>query len=286
MVARDQDQLRPKYVLSQGPRLAQTPTCFSASSLERTDELRCNALPLPLPLRSTQGTWAQGSNVWQAKGPNVRFSPGLAKEDAECRAGLSGTVAVLGAGGSLCACAVLASIASQASRRTCRRVEAEVRASRGARDDYGSADARILRGRLRRPGPALQWSRSQCKKRRSLCDRHRVRALERAKARAGGQGWAGLSGGRWVGGGGKCRSRSCSWRSQLFTPFAVGVGVAIAIARHVDLAGPQYTRDWDCLDWTGLDRHRHTSTGTSTGTGTGLAGRAQDPGCLGRDEVV
>lgn len=78
-------------------------------------------------------------------------------------------------------------------------MEAEVRASRGARDHNGSAVARILRGRLPRPGPALQWTRNQCKKRRSLCDRHRVRALERAKARAGGQGWAGLSVGRSVG---------------------------------------------------------------------------------------
>lgn len=126
--------------------------------------------------------------------------------------------------------------------------------------------ARILRGRLRRQGPALQWTRSQCKKRRSLCDRHRVRALERAKARADGQGWAGLSGGRWVGGRGKCRSRSrsrscsCSWRSQ-FTPFAVGVGVAIAIAKQAGLVGPQHTGDW-----AGQNR---------TGTGTRVQARAQ-----------
>lgn len=70
------DQLRPQYVLSQGPRLLNGPPCFSFSSLEPTDELRCAAL------RCTQGTWTQGSNVWQAKGLNVHFSPGLAKEDA------------------------------------------------------------------------------------------------------------------------------------------------------------------------------------------------------------
>lgn len=115
--------------------------------------------------------------------------------------------------------------------------------------------ARILRGRLRRPGPALQWTRNQCKKRRSLCDRHRVRALERAKARAGGQGWAGLYVGRSVGGRGKCRSRS--WRSQ--SPFAVGVGVAIAIARHAGVVGPhtQGTGQAQAHEYRHKHRHRH-----------------------------
>lgn len=134
--------------------------------------------------------------MWQAKGLNVHFSPGLAKEDAGVEPGCLGLWPYWGREGPLCASAILASIASQASRRTCRKVEAEVRASRGARNHNGSAVARILRGRLPRPGPALQWTRNQCKKRRSLCDRHRVRALERAKARAGGQGWAGRSVGR------------------------------------------------------------------------------------------
>ena len=48
------------------------------------DAMRCAAQ------RSTQGTWTQGSNVWQAKGPNVRFSPGLAKEDADAVPGCLG----------------------------------------------------------------------------------------------------------------------------------------------------------------------------------------------------
>lgn len=265
MVARHQDQLRPKYVLSQGPRPAQTPSCFCVSSLERTDGLRCNALRCRCAARKVRGR--KEATCGKPRDRTSASALVLRTKRRRCRAGMSRTVAVLGAGGPLCASAVLASIASQASRRTSRRREAEVRASRGARDDSGSSVvARILRGRLRRQGPALQWTRSQCKKRRSLCDRHRVRALERTRARAGGQGWAGLSGGRWVGGRGKCRSRSrsrsrsCSWRSQ-FTPFTVGVGVAIAIAKQAGLVGPQYTGDW-----AGQDR---------TGTGTRVQARAQ-----------
>lgn len=178
------------------------------------------------------------------------------KTQVSCR-GCLGLWPYWGRDGPLCASAILASIASQASRRTCREVEAEVRASRGARDHNESAVARILRGRLPRPGPALQWTRNQCRKRRSLCDRHRVRALERAKARAGGQGWAGLPVGRSVGGGGKCRSRSL--RSQ--SPFAVGVGVAIAIARQAEagLVGPhtQGTGQAQAHEYRHKHRHRH-----------------------------
>lgn len=213
MVARHQDQLRPKYVLSQGPRPAQTPSCFCVSSLERTDGLRCNALRCRCAARKVRGR--KEATCGKPRDRTSASALVLRTKRRRCRAGMSRTVAVLGAGGPLCASAVLASIASQASRRTSRRREAEVRASRGARDDSGSSVvARILRGRLRRQGPALQWTRSQCKKRRSLCDRHRVRALERTRARAGGQGWAGLSGGRWVGGRGKCRSRSRSRSSH------------------------------------------------------------------------
>ncbi|KAG8169860.1 hypothetical protein KVR01_000605 [Diaporthe batatas] len=49
------------------------------SGTHRRAAMQCAALPL----RSTQGTWTQGSNVWQAKGPKVRFSPGLAKEERQ-----------------------------------------------------------------------------------------------------------------------------------------------------------------------------------------------------------
>lgn len=38
------DQLRPQYVLSQGPRLLNGPSAFPFLPLERTDELRCAAL--------------------------------------------------------------------------------------------------------------------------------------------------------------------------------------------------------------------------------------------------
>lgn len=106
------------------------------------------AFPFPLPwsapmscyaLRCTQGTWTQGSNVWQAKGPNAHFSPGLAKEDAGVVPGCLGLWPYWGRDVPLCASAILASIASQASRSLCRRVEAEVRASRDARGHNGSA---------------------------------------------------------------------------------------------------------------------------------------------------
>lgn len=158
-------------------------------------------------LRCKQGTWTQGNNVWQAKGPNVHFSPGPAKEDAGVAPGCLGLCPYWGREG-LCA-------HPQYWRRSLRKLP-EGRAARWklksgqveARDHNGSAVARILRGRLPRPGPALQWTRNQCRKRRFLCDRHRVRALERAKARAGGQGWEGRSVGRSVGARGKCRSRS------------------------------------------------------------------------------
>lgn len=256
MVARHQDQLRPQYVLSQGPRLAQTPVCFSVSSLERTDELRCNALRCAT--QHARYVDARKQRV-ASQGAERPLQPWSCEKKTRmpCR-GVLGVVAVLGAGGPLCASAVLASIASQASRRTCRRVEAEVRASRGAKPHWQRSRSYSPRTATTTRGPALQWTRNQCKKRRSLCDRHRVRALERAKARAGGQGWAGLSGGRSVGGRGKCRSS----RS-----LAVAVTVRSRCRRRDRNCkarrpcGSTHTRD--------RTRHRHTSTGTSTDTGTG-----------------
>lgn len=121
-----------------------------------------------------------------------------------------------------------------------------------ARCHNGSAVARILRGGLRRPGPALQWTCNQCKKRRSLCDRHRVRALERGESqgrRTGVDRSVGRSGGVGsvaVAVGGR------SHRSQLVS------------ASRSQLQGTQVL-------WVHIDqgRDRHTSTGTSTDTGTG-----------------
>ncbi|POS79768.1 hypothetical protein DHEL01_v201830 [Diaporthe helianthi] len=71
------------------PGLVRRPPAFAFllwSAPTSCDAMRCAALPL----RSTQGTWTQGSNVWQAKGPKVRFSPGLAKEDADAVPGCLG----------------------------------------------------------------------------------------------------------------------------------------------------------------------------------------------------
>lgn len=193
--------------------------------------------------------------MWQAKGPNVHLSPGLAKEDAGVVPGCLGLCPYWGREG-LCA-------HPQYWRRSLRKLP-EGRAARRklksgqveARDHNGSAVARILRGRLPRPGPALQWTRNQCRKRRSLCDRHRVRALERAKARAGGQGWEGRSVGRSAHAG-RVAVAVAVVRSQ--SPCAVGVGVAIAIARHTGLVAPhtQGTGKAQAREYRHKHRHRH-----------------------------
>lgn len=256
MVARHQDQLRPQYVLSQGPRLAQTPACFSVSSLERTDELRCNALRCATQHARYVDARKQRVASQGAERPLQPWS--CEKKDADAVPGCLGVVAVLGAGGTLCASAVLASIASQASRRTCRRVEAEVRASRGAKPrwqrsrSYSPRTATTTRGQLSN-GLATSVKRGV------PCATGTVFAH-----------WRGREPGQADRGGQVCLAVVRSADAGSVAAVAV-LAVAVTVrsrCRRRDRnckarrpCGSTHTRD--------RTRHRHTSTGTSTGTGTG-----------------
>lgn len=251
VVARHQDQLRPQYVPSQGAPAAQwARLLFLFPSLERADELLCDALRCAA--RKVRGR--KEATCGKPRGRTPTLALVLRKKtQVSCRGVWD--CGRIGGGRALCA-------HPQYWRRSLRKLpevcDAGWKLKSGqveAREATMAAQvARILRGRLRRPGPALQWTRNQCKKRRSLCDRHRVRALERAKARSGGQGWAGLYVGRSVG----RRTREVS-QSQSQSPFAVGVGVAIAIARHAGVVGPhtQGTGQAQAHEYRHKHRHRH-----------------------------
>jgi hypothetical protein len=126
-----------------GTPAAQAPTCFFPpfplwNAPTSCDAMRCAALRQHARYVDArkQRVASQG-----AEGP---LQPWSCERRRGCRAGVSRTEAVLGAGGPLCASVVLASISPQASRRACREVEAEVRASRGARDDTMAAQSLVL----------------------------------------------------------------------------------------------------------------------------------------------
>ena len=92
------------------------------------------------------------ANVWQTKGPNVPLQPWSCERRRRSSAGVSGTVCRIGGGR---ASVRIRNIGVDRFASFQKNVPQRWKLKSGqveARDHYGSATSRILRGRLRRPG--------------------------------------------------------------------------------------------------------------------------------------